>query len=303
MRESFFWKLFLRKAARTIKRAGCIALDLVLLPFQIIIAFVQTIYSMVRDKKGFHTALTERAKAFVPRHIRRDSVLAVLKVLAAAGRASEEDIRAHYQNNLKVWSGEKTKRDKERMLDGQGRYIEHQSYMRSIRYGTARPALDRLVFGGKASLDGSSNTCEVIAVYNALLALEEGAAAVSFPSLLAQFEKKGMILGGYFGTSPDYIEAYFQKEYERKLLSGARITAHALKRLSEEYAAYILTAYNDREDITKEIHTMCISGQMGKYQVHNGDQGKVYDSLGDAVFGYKSGKGRAICVIGVRKLR
>ena len=141
----------------------------------------------------------------------------------------------------------------------------------------------------------------MIAVYNALAALNGGPPTVTFPALLAIFEKKGILLDGYFGTSPDYIEAYLQTEYDTQMLSGRQIHADALNRLSEEYTAYILTAYNNKCDITAEIHTMCITNDAGVYRFHNGDQRRTCRTLAEAVQGYHSGDGRAICVIGIRK--
>jgi len=278
-------------------RTGSVAFDVVLLPLKVLITCAQILHNRIRYKTDTGDQLREKLRSYVPNHILDQTVLAVLETLAYFGGLSPEEADTHLQKNTDVWE---TKEYAEKMLDHQGKYIEHQQQMGRLQYGTNRPALDKLLFGDGKKLSGSMNTCEVIAVYNVLVALGGGASPVTFPELLAKFEQKGMILGGYFGTSPDYLEAYLKREHEVKTFTGRRIKEAALGRLADEYTAYIMTVYNDRNDITKQIHTMCITKEDGNYRIHNGEKGKNYATLSQAVSGYNEGKGKAICVMGIR---
>lgn len=139
--------------------------------------------------------------------------------------------------------------------------------------------------------------CEIIAVYNALIAL---GARTDLGELIRTFERDGMVLSGRFGTSPLAIRDYFEKRRIRVDITYRESEYEALASRSE---VLILTMYNDRHDIFKKIHTICITRDEKGYTAHNtyGDGRsigpvpsftKLYGSFGN-------GRSRGILLIGI----
>ncbi|MBO6016029.1 MAG: hypothetical protein J6P60_05520 [Lachnospiraceae bacterium] len=277
-------------------RTGCAFLDLILLPFLAGITCIQIVYHKIISKEAFLTIWKKEWKAFLPTYLFDSTLLSVLRVMAVFGGSKKESVIANYENNRIVWQDEDLQR---KLFDEQRRYLEYQSRMNTLSYGTTRPGLDRLLFGGKETLNAGLNSCEVIAVYNALTALEDNV-QTSFPELLSYFERKGMVLSGYFGTAPDSIHAYLRKHYQTKMIIGRWIRPESLQKLAAEYTVFIMTVYNDKTDITKEIHTMCITAKNGRYHVHNSGMRSSFKSLSLAIESYNDKKARPICVIGIR---
>ncbi|MCM1083643.1 MAG: hypothetical protein NC393_09215 [Clostridium sp.] len=220
---------------------------------------------------------------YVPNHVNDASLLAILSLLSI-NPIPEHEILEHYQANLTGW---------ETYLNDHANdaYIEHQSAM-----------LDIIYYGNHTA---EYNSCEVIATYNALLALNNGESPVDFPMLLSIFEAGGIVLGGEFGTSPIDLYLFLDASgYDAKILYGGSIKDSKLNKMQSNYTTYILTAYNDADNLGEMIHTVSITKEtldgQEKYVIHNAGDCTQYDSLADAVKNYNEGKGEAISVIGVR---
>lgn len=266
----------------------------------------QELLAAVYSKKDFNEAVQESLYKFIQEHVYDSSVLAAMTLLTLANTISSETIQEHRAHNDKVWKEEEGK------FTNKG-YIERQYEMSDILYGKQNDKLNDLLFNGN-ELSGADNACEVIAAYNAQVSLNEGTSPVSFPALLEYFEGKGMMLDGYFGTSPESIAAYFESSgYDTRILVGNGITDKTMSGLQNSYDSYIVTVYNDRNDITNQIHTMSITAEpngtddMGniKYQyvIHNDykeDKNKhKFDTLAAALDSYDK-KYEPISVIGIR---
>lgn len=171
----------------------------------------------------------------------------------------------------------------------QGGFIEEQR------------ALSGMVLGNKPA---DFNSCEVIAAYNALAALGREA---SFPELLQEFERGGLVFFGAFGTAPEKLRRFFAAQgLPATVIRGRKITEKTLRSLAEEHRVFLLTAFNDRKDILSEVHTVCLTGEEGQWYVHNGGPlGECYGSLSDAVNGMSGGRGKPIVLyaLGERKER
>lgn len=151
----------------------------------------------------------------------------------------------------------------------------------------------------------------MIAVYNALLYLNDGEEKVSFPDLLRTFEADGCCLGGFFGTVPSAMDDYLTEQgYDTVYITGSDITNTSIEEIQNNYSTYILTAYNEADNFFEQIHTVSITQEMIdgniKYVVHNGDVDSnynpmVYDSLNEAVDQFHHGEGAPLSVIGVRE--
>ncbi len=158
-------------------------------------------------------------------------------------------------------------------------YIENQSEFHDMKYGT---------------MPLSYSGCEIIAVYNALNFFND---TVSLPSLIKYFESNGAALGGELGTAPMALVYYFINRRYNIVYSYEQEDFDEIANIS---AALILTAYNDKNDITKMIHTICITKKNGLFTVHNCSQKPYYENINDLIReigGNNNGKG--ILLIGI----
>lgn len=222
-------------------------------------------------------AWKEWAYRYVPIHVNDRTLLMVYSLLSVRGINARMQAE-HLNKNEKAW--ERCWNEDESVT-----YFEHQEELKDFLYGT---------------YDASYNSCEVIAVYNALRALNNGRSPVSFPLLLNEFECSGITLKGAFGTSPAAVYRYFRKlGYDAKMITAGRVKGRALARLQEHYATYILTAYNDAHDLGSMIHTVSITAQNESYVIHNDGDTCAYHTLEAAVRGFHHGNGKPICLIGI----
>ncbi len=205
-------------------------------------------------------------------------------------------IMDQHRHNKKVWEKK----------DYNGKYIDKQSELGAFLYGHANMWERGHFFNGQY-LNASMNSCEVIAVYNALLSLSRlnvnaTSNSVSFPTLLKTFALNGMVLRGVFGTSIrsliDYINGL---GFETQELIGKKITRERTMQLSDDYNTYIFSSFNSDSNPLSGIHTMCVTREGRNFTVHNDYNGnKSYTSLYEAILSYKSGNANPIIVIGIR---
>lgn len=216
---------------------------------------------------------------YVPENVSDETMLGIFSLLSIIGM-STDTVKEHRTNNEEAWM----KYQKEH---SDGNYIEKQSDMTGIQYGNHT---------------GDYNACEVIAVYNALQYLNMGNSPDSFPELLAYFEQNGIAAQGEFGTSPQALNVYFEKEgYDTKLLAGNDISLEKISDMDKNYDTYIMTTYNNKSDLNSMVHTVSITKENGMYVIHNDYEGtKSYKTLEEAVRGYKNGEGEPISLIGIK---
>jgi ATP-binding cassette subfamily B protein len=219
------------------------------------------------------------AYRFVPHHVNDRLLLTILSLLSVTGVPRGKRQRHEEQNNA-AW-------ERYQRAHRQDIYLEHQEDMKEIRYGNH---------------SADYNTCEVIAVCNALAALHDGTPPVSFPALLSVFEKRGITAGGAFGTSPRALCRYLKTEgFRTQMLCGKKINEKTIENLQKNNDTFLMTAYNDANDLGKMIHTVSITEKNERFTVHNASDNAAYPTLAAAVLGYRGGIGRAICLIGVKK--
>lgn len=258
--------------------------------------------------------------AFVPQVVPNNCIMAFFSMVAFLTRISNKERTLHKEKNAESWATVKNV-----AMDSNGKYIEHQNQMERLIYGKQKNYLSKGFLNGRP-LTGKENTCEVIAVYNALTSLgqdsdnflqknnktdiinsEENSIldkTMGFVELLHYFEKNGIALNGYFGTSPRALIRFFKKHsYTIKVLKGKAIKEDVLRDLqAADEGAYILTTFNDKNSLFAMVHTMCITREDNKFVMHNDYAGtKTYASLEDAIFQYNNGKGKPIMVIKVTK--
>lgn len=136
-------------------------------------------------------------------------------------------------------------------------YIENQDEWKDIRFGAGRH--HNMSYSG----------CEIIASFNASKALLGFASPDQMAQLIYDYEAHGAALLGEFGTSPRAVERYFRKkDFAVAAAYGEDLTE--VERIGSSYRVMIATVYNDKDDITKEVHSVCITVDSEKrYILHN----------------------------------
>lgn len=246
-------------------------------------------------------------KSFIPKHIKNDTVLAVYDLLRRkTNRISESVIRQNAVENSRLLHSENRLyivQDIPDSITSQHLYIENQAQWEEIKFGK----------GKKANM--SYCGCGVIAVYNALAALQESISPDIdiIVGLISSFERDGAALNGKFGVAPCAIYNYFKdKGYETVAVTDNNI--EVINRIGKDFCAVVVTAYNNKNDITDMIHTVCITKrENGEYVIHNGyrknEVSGIWEenrtgmfTLADAIS--KIGRdSAAICIIGINSNR
>lgn len=215
-------------------------------------------------------------------------------VLAAAGLLffkfcrkclNDREQGKQYQANLKAWD-RYSKEHPEKFLD-------RQDLLTDFFYGYASKFESKLFFGG-APLTAASNACEVIALYNSLVALSINR---PFPELLRVFSGKGICAHGLFGTDPAKIRDYaLSLGLEVKEFKGRHI--EELVRSDDDSPAYIFTSFNKGCSPFSMIHTLCVTRSKDGFIRHNDYAGsKTYPTLEEAIYGYNNSLSRCIYVL------
>ena len=230
-------------------------------------------------------------------------ILTLFFYILTSWRFSKKKTTEQFENNKAEW--DKLTSGKNDIIH-KG-FIEKQYLMTNFLYGTNAKLARKLFFDGR-DITAADNSCEVIAVYNAIHDLNirsDVKDSITFPELLKEFSSHGISARGVFGTSPGALKRYFVREgYKVKTLSPLKVTERAVKKLSNDYDTFIFTTYNVRYNPARMIHTMCITYDRGKYRIHNDYAGgKTYKSLYEAVTGYKDGVGHPFYVLGIKKDR
>ncbi len=174
------------------------------------------------------------------------------------------------------------------------KYIENQDLWENVKFGS----------GKKSNMKYSG--CTVIAVYNALLSLNDRNRNII--DLIEYFERKGAALKGDFGIAPSYAYKYFKKHgYDAAYITSRN--SNKIRQFGKKYDTFIVNFYWDKRNIFNKLHTINISLDKNGFTAHNmycrRNDGKYessrrYDDLFSAVDNL--GKRTApIVIIGIRK--
>lgn len=150
--------------------------------------------------------------------------------------------------------------------------------------------------------------CEIIAAYNAKVALGEEMTETEMAELICTFEKKGAVLSGGFGVAPTEINDYFEREsYGTEMITS--MEKEDINAVGEAYDTVIITVFNSSHNIMDQIHTMNVSKGENGYVYHNGyklDETKSSyiaseecDSLWEVITSVSGGDAKPISVIGI----
>ncbi len=228
--------------------------------------------------------------AFIPKHVSNRVFLNVYHALTwiKVSRSTREN---NYSLNC-----EQLKNEKWDVWNKSSAYIENQSEWKNIR------------FGAGSHHNMSYSGCEIIASYNELKALKGSGSPEQMAKLILDYETYGAALRGEFGTSPYAIKKYF-KENGFSVAAAYGDDDAAVDAIGNTYKVMIATVYNDRNDITKQVHTVCITLDSKKgYILHNAYlvnksgtyvESAPYGTLADAIGHISRRETKLIYLIGI----
>lgn len=98
-------------------------------------------------------------------------------------------------------------------------------------------------------------------------ALNYGKSPVSFPDLLKYYENSGIMINDLFGTDSQAICNYFEQQDDYS--ADIYLDVEDFINKQKQYDVYIFTYYNQKDDITKQIHTVAVTKENGKHVAHN----------------------------------
>lgn len=165
-----------------------------------------------------------------------------------------------------------------------------------------------IMFGAGKNHNMRRSGCEIIATFNALKALRGTGSPESMAELIREYEACGAAFGGEFGVSPRAIKAYFRRKGFQVTVTG-RGDGESLEKVDRQSRVLIAVSYNDANDITQQVHTICITKDAGKgYVLHNAYRkdrhGKYiasgpYATLSDAISNMSRYEPKLIYLIGI----
>jgi len=209
-------------------------------------------------------------------------------------RISREQVLANRDSNEKVFAAASSQASG---FFSPGSFIENQNEWESVRFG-----LSTMKYSG----------CEIMAVYNALLDLGNKMTAQNMAELISDFERKGAELSGKWGCSPKSIYKYLSHRGYRVTMT-THTDRDAINAVGRNSDSVIITAYNDRNDIRKMIHTISVTKDRdGNYTLHNAYKringryaaysgNSPVKNLWDVIGIISQGQAAPICIIGIRK--
>lgn len=268
--------------------------------------------------------IQDKLDRWIPQYVPAAVILNFLSLTTHFFKVSNYISQKHEAANAVGW-----KENCHLAFDKSGNYIEYQDRLDFIQYGRQSDRLSS-IFLDHRPLTGKENTCEVSAVYNTLRYFKNNRTEIEqkshildmknpscesimddefrFPILLSYFERNGLALGGYFGTSPLAIKRFLKKRgYQVTILMGSKISGQSVDDMEQKEtpgkpSGYILTTFNDRNHLSAMIHTVCITKEKEGFVIHNDYEGtKCYSSLSKAVFGYHDGKSKPILLMKITR--
>lgn len=188
--------------------------------------------------------------SFIPRHVSNGTVLRVYQLLALIP-VPKKIRKKNYDHNAAQFQNAKWD-----FLTVPFAYIENQNEWGEIRYG----------WGPHHNMKYSG--CEIIATFNALKALEKDGSPNFMAELISEYETHGAALWGEFGVSPLAIETYL-KRHGFSVVTTKKDDGGSLDMVDGRCQVFIATVYNDANDITRQVHTICITKEGNRYILHN----------------------------------
>lgn len=230
------------------------------------------------SKEGTRADLFQKICRLIPNKVDNDTVVNVLDLM----RKAQKTVKKNFDNlpdNKKAFKGH------EAAIKKYKGYIEDQNKYADMKYGDST-----MQYSG----------CEIFAAYNAIYNITGRHEELS--EMIAAFEKDGMILSGKFGTAPKAIADQLKKMGFKTQMTTVE---KEFDEIGKKAKSLILTMYNDKNDLSQEVHTVNISKDGESYTAHNvycnGKTVGPYKSVSELIKNINSGKAKGISLIGITK--
>ncbi len=216
--------------------------------------------------------------AVIPNQINNETVIGALDLMRKQQKLMKKSFMQHLEKNEKAFQ-----KHLDTIKKNKG-FVEDQNSYTDMDYGEAT-----MQYSG----------CEIFATYNAIFSIM-GKNIMPLSKMISEYEKDGMVLAGKFGTAPKAIQDFLDKHgFKTEFVTDESKFDDLAKRCQ----SLILTMYNDKDDISKEVHTVNISKEKGQYLAHNVYcNGKVVGpckSVKELMGQMNGGKVKGISMIGV----
>lgn len=170
---------------------------------------------------------------YIPHTVSNETVILVMDYLSRRSAISNKVIKRHEKDNLNQIAE----------VYSPGDYIENQMAWEKIKYGNK---------------DMAYSGCEIIAVINALHSMGKDLSEKDVAKLISGFEGNGAVLNGTWGTSPLALVDYLQKNTKYNINYTASDEYGEIEEIGKNSDTIIVTLYNDKDDISQEVHTINI---------------------------------------------
>lgn len=217
--------------------------------------------------------------ALIPNQVDNSVVVGAFEMMRKEQKLLKKDFSANLKKNEEAFAAHLASITKNRG------YVEDQNNYKDVAYGESTMA-----YSG----------CEIFATFNAIYNLTKKN-LVSLPKMISEYEKDGMVFSGKFGTAPRAIQDFLNKQGFMTELTTDEAQFDTVGKNNE---SLILTMYNDKNDISKEVHTVNISKENGQFTAHNvycnGMVVGPYKSVSEVIKNINGGKAKGISLIGIR---
>lgn len=223
------------------------------------------------------------------------TLLGIFNNLRKENNISSKVITRHREHNLRELKKSDIYKD--------GEIINNQKEWENIKFGMA--------------FDMAFSGCEIIATYNARIKLGENLTSKDLVKMISAFETDGAMMDGGFGVAPTAIQDYLIKQYKNNdsigilmyIPSKNDVPDKEIDKIGKKNDVFIATVYNNKDKISDQIHTVCISKEDdGSYSVYNAFYQNEnneyvakegYESLSDAIDGISKKNPKLICLIAI----
>lgn len=226
------------------------------------------------------TKLFKKICGLIPNRIDNATVVNILDLMRRQQKIIKKDFTAHLKANEDAF------RKHTAVIAQNKGFVEDQNSYTDMAYGNAT-----MQYSG----------CEIFATYNAIHSIL-GRQSMTLAKMISEYEKDGMVLSGKFGTAPKAVKDFLDKHGFKTDMTTNEAD---FENFGKQFQSLILTMYNDKDDISKEVHTVNISKEDGKFVAHNVYcNGKVVGpnaTIKELIANMNGGKVKGISLIGVSK--
>lgn len=206
----------------------------------------------MENAKKYADNLVAYGKAYIPQNLDNKTLLDAYDLLGKMGNISEQTIQENAAANKEL-----LEKEPYIYIPEEGKFIENQNDWGKIRFGCS------------SSSNMKYSGCGIIATYNALSALGEPNSVDRMVGVISSFEKNGAAAKGEFGVAPRAIETFFiQEGYD--VMMTETTESSVINQIGENSDVVVVTVYNNQNDVTQMLHTVCITKtDEGNYVAHN----------------------------------